>query len=277
MAKKIFAFPIIRLSLILGGFVVLASLLQRFAHGKLHSPLAIEAILCLLLFPVAFVIERYCAGKTVADVGFPARDAFSDGGKGFLLGGALFVTVVAVLALSRCYGATFNTWSGIPEAALFFLIVAFFEEFLFRGVIFRIVEEMTGTWIAVAISAALFGALHAGNPGATVYSTLAIAIEAGVLLALAFALTRSLWFAIGIHWAWNFFEGPVFGTQVSGGAGQRPLLLATIHGPAWLTGGNFGPEAGVLPIVLCMLVAVPIAIQAVRRGNVVRPMWKVRT
>ncbi len=86
-----------------------------------------------------------------------------------------------------------------------------------RGVLFRIVEESLGSWIALALSAALFGALHAFNPGATLTSSIAIALEAGVLLAAVFMVTRRLWMVIGLHTAWNFTEGGVFGASVSGG------------------------------------------------------------
>ena len=81
------------------------------------------------------------------------------------------------------------------------------EEILFRGVLFRNLEDLIGTWAALAASAAFFGLLHISNPHSSAWAATAIAIEAGVLLAAAFILTRRLWLVMGIHFAWNFTQG----------------------------------------------------------------------
>jgi len=94
--------------------------------------------------------------------------------------------------------------------------------------------------------------VHAGNAGASWISTLAIALEAGVLLGIAYAATRSLWLPIGVHFGWNFTEGGIFGAAVSG-AHYQGLIGASLSGPTWLTGGAFGPEASLpaLSVSLC--------------------------
>jgi hypothetical protein len=76
-------------------------------------------------------------------------------------------------------------------------------------------------------------------------------VEAGILLALAYVVTRRLWFAIGTHAAWNFTQGGIFGLAVSG-HGSEGLLIGRTSGPEWLTGGKFGPEASVISIVVCL-------------------------
>lgn len=150
---------------------------------------------------------------------------------------------------------------------------ALLEETLLRAIFFRIVEASLGSWIALALSAALFGLLHAGNPGATAASTVAIALEAGVILGAAFMFTRRLWMAIGLHAAWNFSEGGLFGASVSG---NRAAGLASSHftGPALLSGGTFGPEASIVAVVVCLAGGVALAVGARRRGHVVRPFWR---
>jgi len=80
------------------------------------------------------------------------------------------------------------------------------EEVIFRAYFFRLLSMATGTWIAVLVSSALFGAVHAANPGANLFSSLAIALEAGVILAGAYAVTGRLWVPIGLHAGWNFAE-----------------------------------------------------------------------
>jgi membrane protease YdiL (CAAX protease family) len=151
------------------------------------------------------------------------------------------------------------------------------EELLFRGIVFRVLERFLGTWGALALSGAVFGCLHLVNPGATVWGAFAIAIEAGVMLGAAYAATRTLWLAIGVHLGWNFAEAGIFGTTVSGAEhGPRGLLDATLHGPVALTGGTFGPEAGVVAILVCAVPTVLFLREARRRGRI-RPLRRTST
>lgn len=147
-----------------------------------------------------------------------------------------------------------------------------YEELAVRGIIFRQLEQAIGTWMAVVASALFFGLGHRGNPGATWVSSLAIALEAGALLAASYVATRSLWMPIGLHWAWNLFEGPVWGSPVSGFA--LPVLAnARFPGPPLLTGGAFGPEAGLPAMVLGAALGAWFLVLAVRREQIVTPAW----
>lgn len=138
-------------------------------------------------------------------------------------------------------------------------------------------EEWLGSWWALALSALLFGLLHLPNQNSSLFAALCIAVEAGILLGAAFMLTRNLWLAIGIHWAWNLFEGPVFGTPVSGGAWEESFVRPVIQGPTLLTGGAFGPEASLYCLLVATAAGVILLWQAVRRGQVrPRPVRRVR-
>jgi len=135
-------------------------------------------------------------------------------------------------------------------------------------------EEMAGTWIAIIIQAALFGLVHAGNENATAFSTFAIAVEAGILLVAVYMLTRRLWMAIGLHFAWNWVQGPFFGIPVSG-HDINGLFETTITGPEYLSGGAFGAEASIIALITCTLVGLVILFRAIKiPGNVVKPMWQ---
>jgi len=147
------------------------------------------------------------------------------------------------------------------------------EEIMFRGVLFRIVEEGLGTWWALAISALLFGALHIANPGATLWSSAAIAIEAGLLFGLLYHVTRSLAICMGVHAAWNFAQGTIYGIPVSG-ARADGWLVSTRSGPDWLSGGVFGAEASVVALGLCTLCSLGLLVVALRRGSIVPPRWR---
>ena len=150
---------------------------------------------------------------------------------GALAGAAYICTVVAALVAGRrLRGRRGPAPTSSSPAACWSpgLGAAIFEEILFRGVLFRIVEEGLGTWAALLISALVFGFVHIGNPGATVWSSVAIAIEAGLLLGMAYQVTRSLPLVIGLHAAWNFTQGSVFGSAVSGTSGHA-LLAGAPH------------------------------------------------
>jgi membrane protease YdiL (CAAX protease family) len=193
--------------------------------------------------------------------------------RGAVLGALLFAATIAVLcALGTCTIERGGHWRGAAVSLAGAVAAAINEEILLRAILFRLVERSLGTWIALALSAALFGVLHAFNPGASLTSTIAIALEAGVLLAAAFALTRRLWVVFGMHAAWNFTEGGVFGASVSG---QRAhgLLATTFHGDPLVTGGGFGPEASIVAIVVCLTAGVVLLYLAHRRGRFVPWRW----
>jgi membrane protease YdiL (CAAX protease family) len=191
-----------------------------------------------------------------------------------VLSGAVigFVLFVAVYAIIWTMGAaTMKGFGTTDRLAIVFgmsFAAAFGEEIVFRGVVFRLFEEGFGTTIAVVISGVVFGALHAANPGATLASSAAIALEAGILLAAAYALTRSLWLPIGLHFAWNFTEGGIFGAAVSGGS-TKGLINAPLSGPVYLTGGAFGPEASIPAVGVCLVAAVVMLVMAAQSGK-----WK---
>ncbi len=187
---------------------------------------------------------------------------------GVILGLGLFTSVFGLLHLIgvaqwRGVAAHFDVAPMLAAS----ILAAVGEELAFRGALFRILEESFGTGTGLVVSAALFGLLHALNPGATVVSTTAIALEAGVLLAAAYALTRNLWFPIGLHLGWNFTEGGIFGVSVSGGAAGKGIFLVSLTGRDLLTGGKFGPEASVVAIAVCLAAAVILLVLTVRKGG----------
>jgi hypothetical protein len=196
---------------------------------------------------------------------------------GTVLGAGLFCAVYMVLwALGDASFKGIGTTDGLPLAFAISLLAGFGEEMIFRGVVFRLFEEGFGTTVAVILSGALFGALHALNPAATLASSAAIAVEAGVLLAAAYALTRSLWIPIALHFAWNFTEGGIFGAAVSGGK-INSLLLVPLRGPDYLTGGAFGPEASVAAVGVCLTAAIVMLVLAAQRGEWAPMRFRLRT
>ena len=187
---------------------------------------------------------------------------------GFALAALMFTTVYAAL-----WGLGDATWRGVAGYAGVESLAAMAigsgvgEELLFRGGVFRILEDSLGTGLALILSGALFGALHLANPHATFYSAAAIALEAGVMLGAAYAATRNLWLPIGIHIGWNFTEGGVFGAAVSGNGAGRGIFDVPLSGPPLISGGEFGPEASIITVAVCSLVGLFFIVRTVRRGR----------
>ena len=147
------------------------------------------------------------------------------------------------------------------------------EEIMFRGVLFRVIEDGLGTWAALIVSAMFFGLVHLGNPNATLWSSIAIAVEAGLLLGMAYAWTRSLWFVMGLHAAWNFTQGTLLGIPVSGIA-LKGLLDSSTQGSAWLSGGEFGAEASVTTVIVCTALAAFFTHKAISQKRIRPPFWR---
>lgn len=241
-----------------------------------HS--AAAAIYSLLIVALSVVV--YCAlvrlieCRQVAE--FAGTGRARDFAAGALTGALLFTaTMIVLILLGAASVSVSGNGSALIQAFVGALVAAVMEELLMRGVLFRIVEESLGSWIALALSALVFGALHAFNPGATLTSTMAIALEAGVLLAAVYMYTRTLWMPIGLHLGWNFTEGGIFGASVSGGQAHG-WLASQLRGSDLLTGGAFGPEASLVAVLLCLTAGVAFLVLAVRRGNVLVPFWMRR-
>jgi membrane protease YdiL (CAAX protease family) len=191
-------------------------------------------------------------------------------GWGALLGVALFSLVIVNLAFLGSY--TVHGLGTVPGAVGLLGVmaaVAVTEELLFRGVLFRVIEGWTGTWIALAGTSLLFGLAHLINPNATLWGALAIAIEAGGMLTAAYVATRKLWVPIGLHLGWNIAGSAIFSTEVSGNNTPQGLLDASTSGSVLVTGGDFGPEGSVYAVVFCVLAAAVFMRLAYRRGRVV--------
>lgn len=193
-------------------------------------------------------------------------------GGGLLLGSGLFSATMLLLWLYGYYDFAGFSETAISLDAYSIAIAGFFEELLVRGIIFRILEEILGTVWSLIASALLFGVMHLANPNAELWAGIALMLEAGLLLAACYVLTRRLWFAIGTHVAWNFTQGGIFGLAVSGHE-INGLLSGVVTGPDWISGGKFGVEASVIAVAVCLAAFAIILRLIVKRGLVLNPIW----
>ncbi len=147
-----------------------------------------------------------------------------------------------------------------PSTLLVYLLVlamaAVGEELLMRGYVLANLMASMNSFVALVVSSVLFCAMHALNPSATLLSLVNTALV-GVLLGVYYVHRRNLWFPIGIHFAWNYLQGPILGFDVSGLA-THSLLEFNLSGSALVTGGEYGPEGSLLTTVLLILAAIAI-------------------
>lgn len=192
-------------------------------------------------------------------------ESLSFGGKARMMGVGWAVSVVNFLAiivclfLCGCYrivNVEFDVASQLSWLSLF-LLVGVVEEVIFRGILFRLIADKWNIAVGLTTSSLLFGLAHLGNPGATLWAALAIALASGWLFGMAYAYHQTIWVPVGMHWAWNYLEGGVFGCAVSGTPlDYRPLITPRISGTDLLSGGAFGPEAS----IICVAIGIGISI-----------------
>lgn len=276
--RKVLEFPlitlVIALAIVTGTIALLGFVLVRLplpvseeAAGAIRVVLAVIAMFGVY----KLVIPRLGARKhdDLAMVG-----AFRDLGLGAAGDFALMSMIVGIAAVLGVYRIT--GWGGM-DSWIFLLFAAglnaaFFEELVFRGVLFRWIEEFAGSWAALLLTSALFGAAHIMNDNATWFSSFAIAMEAGVLLGGAYMLTRSLWAPIGLHFGWNVTQGLVWDVPVSG-FDVDGLVEARLGGNPLLSGGAFGLEASLIALIVATTFGLWLVKLAMDRGQVVRPWW----
>jgi len=197
---------------------------------------------------------------------------------GVILGAILQSLTILVIYIKGGYTVvSINPFVFILPSLTISFAVAISEEILIRGILFRIIEEKLGSYLALFISAFIFGALHLLNPNSSLIVGIGLAIQAGLLLAAAYMYSRNLWFPIAIHFAWNFTQGGIFGANVSGGGLSKTLITSQIEGAKWFTGGEFGPEGSIQATIFCLTATIILLILCHKKGKIIKPYWNKTT
>jgi membrane protease YdiL (CAAX protease family) len=240
-------------------------------------------VLQLIIFTLAtWVARRYLDRRTFRSLGFEWDvHSIRDLAIGFILPGLLMGLLFAFewgVGWLRIESVIWKEGSStifitITYALVTFIAVGFYEELLFRGYrLQNLIEGLNFTW-ALVISSAIFALEHLPNPHSSLASTLGI-FGSGIFLAYAWMRTGRLWLPIGLHIGWNFFEGAVFGFPVSG-LYFPPIIRQTDIGPVLITGGAFGPEAGL--VMLPMLAIGGLLIWVYTGGKRAQRSWNKST
>lgn len=276
LARRILSSPPARV-LLLGFILVLfmtlnTDVMTSYAGEPVKAVLHIIA-LAIAGFAVYVGYAYFLERRPVSELALPGM--VRQFGLGLLIGAGLYAACeVILMALGIYRVAGLNPLSYMVPAIAMALSSSVYEELLFRGVLFGAVEQWFGSWAALVVSSLVFGLTHLINPQGTIEGALFIAVEAGVLLAAAYMLTRRLWLSIGFHMAWNYTQSAIFSGIVSGNDAQQGLIRSTVNGPGWLTGGDFGVESSVIALLLCTTTGVLMLVMAVKRGTIVPPVWR---
>ncbi|RAK58214.1 CPBP family intramembrane glutamic endopeptidase [Phenylobacterium deserti] len=225
------------------------------------------SLICAAGFALYAGLVRLAEQRTASEIGL--RRLVPETAAGLVIGAAMMTAVVGLLVATGAYEVTGPRTASAWDMVSISIASGTLEELIMRAIILRLAMRAFGVWPALVLQAALFGVMHLANPNASMTAAIAIALEAGLMLAGFYLLTGRIWMSVGVHAAWNFTQGWVWGAAVSGldvGPSlfaSRPLPTA----PEWLSGGAFGPEASLPAMVVGTAVAVVVLARARRKGN----------
>lgn len=241
-------------------FIFLISL-SRYSYYFSTAPRGIiifKGFVAIIVILAAWIMSKV-EKIPLSTYGFPFKQAF---GLRFWQG-----AFYGALSLSGLLGLMYITGSfRINSAALSGKSILFFasiwalasvctalaEEFSTRGYALFNLASGIGFWPAAIITSLFFGLLHLYNPGESVLSIFILTIY-GMFLSFTLRRTGTLWFAVGFHAAWNWAEGFIYGTPVSGNAEPGHLFNSSFYGSKLLSGGSNGPEGSILMIPIFIL------------------------
>lgn len=242
---RLFSHPVLRMVLgvivALGPVMLTMMLVDILVPKPLRAggwPFLLAAAMSLLSY--RWFVRRTEQRHTLAELALPG--AAREAGAGVALGASLGLIVAGLLALAGAFIVTgSNGWTIMLRTLPEQVMVAVFEELIFRAVLFRLIDQRWGTRAALVSSFVLFALAHLPNQGVSVLAVVITGV-AGTTLSAAYLLTGRLWLPIGLHFGWNYLYDGVFAVPVSGHA-ARGWLQVSMPGPEWLSGGHYGVEA----------------------------------
>jgi len=240
---------------------------EIFADNNIIKNLGVWSYFILTVFgflPMLFMVwifRKFVDKKSFASLGFNFKNYKSDFMQGMSWGIGLIAIgffVLWILGVLSIESMKFLPITFLGYILLFF-VVSLNEEIMVRGYLLNNLSDSVNKYIALIITASLFGIMHLGNPNVSAIGFINI-ILAGILLGIYYVHKQNLWFPIGIHFTWNLFQGPVLGFEVSG-VNTVPIITQNIEGNELLTGGEFGFEASLLATALMIIATIIIHFQ----------------
>jgi len=224
----------------------------RVPHEGAIADLISRILLLVIALTAGYICARFLEGLPWRSLGLTFHHRWL---RDFLVGSLIgllslaFAVVIASIAGGFSFTFSgFNVFLGVAKSLLgslaLFVVAALAEEAVFRGYPLQTLCRAHLSWLGVLLTLLLFASAHLGNPNAALFPFINTSL-AGIWLAIAYLRTRSLWLPLGVHWAWNWALGSLFGLPVSGiTLVSHPLIQGKDLGPTWITGGNYGIEGG---------------------------------
>lgn len=280
IGSKILHFPLTKIII---GFLIVAGLaggsqmgigklLENLLGNKEITDLISALVAALVALGSYWLLFKWYEKRKIDEIG--TLDIGKNLLTGISLGFGLMTATILVIYFNGSYKVlALNSIAYLLPALAMALSSAVLEEILFRGIVFRIIEEKLGSYLALALSALIFGLMHLLNPNSSLWVAIGLSIQAGLLLGVLYMYSRNLWLPIGVHFAWNFTLGGVWGAPVSGLQLEKSLITSTLQGNELVTGGAFGPEGSIQATVFCLLATSLFFISCLRSGKVWNPFW----
>ena len=204
-------------------------------------------------FGLIAIYRKYIDKESFFDMGFSIKNRLFD----LLLGIAIGVILISIgfvflIAIENLEVIELNLnikW--FIGTMVLMILVSVHEEVIVRGYLLNSLMSVTNKYFALLLSSILFGAMHLLNPNISIISFVNIVL-AGFLLGISYLHSKNLWFPMGLHFSWNFFQGPVLGFEVSGQE-MKSLITHKITGNELVTGGEFGFEGSLIATILMIL------------------------
>lgn len=278
-AGKLFYFPLVRIIIAIA-LLIPVFLLSKLVRNYITSPAPeeiriyfayMEAILFFFVFLIAYALYvKYFEKRRALEIS--SKRFINEFGKGFIISMVLVGLTVAFLAVDGSY--MIAGWNPdrrvVIDLFIKFMMGALLEELIFRLIIFKLTEELLGTWIALGTQALLFGFAHMANENATLFTAFSVIVVGGILYTAAFIYTRRIWLALGLHAGWNYFQSGIFGMPNSGTA-YKGLIIPDIQGREEITGGSWGIEASYIAIILALIAGVYFILRSKCANQIVLP------
>lgn len=247
--------------------------LARGGHFTTRAAAPDDARLAAIIFGSVAMLAIYGLAVRLGEARHPRelalRPFLPETVGGIAIGGLIMAAIVAALAVAGLVTITAVPVTHISASLKETIQSAVIEEAIVRLIIFRLLWRAFGVWPALLLAAALFGALHLSNPDATLFSAVCLLAGEGIGAGL-YMLTGRPWLSIGMHAGWNFTQGWLFGSAVSGLSffAGGPLVTRPVAGVApYLNGGGFGPESSLFSLLISLTASVAILWLAWTRGG----------
>lgn len=217
-----------------------------------HNQMIMAMITFLAAFLTILLLVRFIDKRSMVDM-LKSRFNLKQFASGSLLGAGLIVIITFILMSMNQVGlgkGNFHVQS-LSYLLLYYLFVALYQEFLYRGYLLGYYTKQMPVYLAVILSAVVFALMHMANRNFNFIALVNVSLL-GIVLGLLRIRGKNLWAPIGLHFLWNFVQGPVFGFSVSGSPRFRGIFLIWLRGNENLTGGTFGPNASVVTLVILL-------------------------